>query len=103
MLLTPHNLHIREEDEVRMEAEDLKKREYHLIDSQRRQRGHTLYSFNLKTREIKVVEIKHEISLNIDGTVDTEKRVSVEQDCIYVQALNIKNCIKRLKRMGYSI
>lgn len=103
MILTPHQAYTREEDAVRMETEALKKKEYHLIHSQRRQKGHTLFSFNTVTKKIEVVKYKRDIQLNFDGTVSHENKVTIDKNCIYVQALNEKNCIKKLRKMGYSI
>lgn len=103
MILAPHQAYTREEDAVRMETEALKKKEYHLIHSQRRQRGHTLFSFNTVTKAIGVVKYKRDIQLNLDGTVAYNNKVTIDKDCIYIQALNKKNCMKKLRKMGYDI
>ena len=62
--------------------------------------GHTLFSFNRKTKEIKPAEFEYKCSLGLNGRVVNETRVVIEPDCFYEQALNKKNFIKRLRRYG---
>ena len=76
-----------------------KQQEYKLVSKVRKCPGHILFSFNTKTKEIKVAEIKHEVKLANGMAVKTAK-IAVEPDCYYEQALNEKNFIKRLKRKG---
>lgn len=73
--------------------------EYRLVGKVRKRTGHTLFSFNTKTKEIKVAEIKHEVKLANGMAVKTAK-IAVKPDCYYEQALNEKNFIKRLKKKG---
>jgi hypothetical protein len=60
-------------------------------------RGHTLFSFNLKTREVKKAEF---IPLDYKwvSTTQYNRKVEVEENCIYRSVLNKKNLIKVLKR-----
>lgn len=62
--------------------------------------GHTLFSFNVKTGEIKPVKLVREASIGLDGNPVFKEKITVEKDCYYEQALNLKNFIKRLKRRG---
>lgn len=62
--------------------------------------GHTLFSFNRETKEIKPAEFEYECALGMDGKPVTKTRCVVEPNCFYEQALNKKNFIKRLKRYG---
>lgn len=57
------------------------------VGRQKRKPGHTLYMYNIGTGEIKKAPV-------LDGAVVTEP------DCVYRQALNEKNFIKKLKREG---
>ncbi len=75
--------------------------EYKHIGKVRKNPGHTLFSFNRKTKEIKPAQFEYKCALGLDGKVHTETRVVVEPDCFYEQALNKANFIKRLKRYGY--
>lgn len=63
--------------------------------------SHTLFSYNLVTKEIKVAELEKPNTINFK---DMEKigttRIIIEKDCVYRQALNKKNFIKILKREG---
>lgn len=67
-----------------------------LIGTIRPHRGHTLFSVNKKTLEIKKAEFE---KLDAAWTLKKQnKKVVVEQDCIYIPALNRKNLIKKLKK-----
>lgn len=77
---------------------EVQKNEYTLIGSQLPKRGHTLFSFNLKTNEIKEAQFKEKDAL---FTLEKQNRkVIVEDDCLYLSTLNKKNFIKVLKRKG---
>ena len=101
MNLTPHEQQ-KDSDDVRIEQVVKKKNEFHLIGSQRKIKGHTLYAFNTVTKEIKVAPMERNMFLGYDGAVIYKNEITVEKDCIYLQALNEKNARKRLLRMGYS-
>ena len=80
------------------------KHEQVFIGSRRKVPGHTMFSFNTVTKEIKVAPVKREAILDYRTRTPKykESRI-VEKDCIYHQALNKKNFIKVLKRYGYSL
>lgn len=99
MNLTPH-LQDKDVDELRMEQVQKKKNEFHLIGQERRIKGHTLFCFNVATKKIKVAPIKQDIMMGLDGVI-YKNSVTIEKDCIYVQALNEKNARKRLVKMGF--
>ena len=102
MNLTPH-VQQKDSDNLRIEQIVKKRIEYHLIGSQRRIKGHTLYAFNTVTKEIKVAPMEKKMFFGFNGNVIYKNELTVEKDCIYLQALNKKNVIKRLIRMGYSV
>lgn len=94
----------RDSERERIEAQARKKKEYHKVGSQRKVAGHTLFSYNTVTGEIKVAEMK------VSDTIDFwtrqplfPSRVIVEKDCIYRQSLNKKNLIRHLKEEGYKL
>ena len=100
MKLTPH-LQEKDVDELRMEQVQKEKNEFHLIGQERRIKGHTLFCFDVATKKIKVAPIKQDIMMGLDGVVIYKNSVTIEKDCIYVQALNEKNARKRLVKMGF--
>ena len=100
MNLTPH-INEKDIDQLRTEQVQKKKNEFHLIGQERRIKGHTLFCFNLVKREIKVAPMNQECMLGLDGSVIYKNNVTVEKDCVYVQALNEKNARKKLIKMGY--
>jgi hypothetical protein len=100
MNLTPH-LKEKDIDDLRTEQVQKKKNEFHLVSEERRVKGHTLFCFNEVTKEIKVAPMVQECMLGLDGSVIYKNKVTVEKDCIYIQALNEKNARKKLIKMGY--
>jgi hypothetical protein len=57
-------------------------------------RGHTLFQFNIKTRELTIAMF--ESAIHFDDTKKIPKKVIVQDDCLYVSALNKKNAFKKL-------
>lgn len=102
MNLTPHEQQ-KDSDDVRIEQVVKKKNEFHLIGSQRKIKGHTLFAFNTVTKEIKVAPMERKIFLGFNGNVTYKNEITVEKACIYLQALNEKNARKRLVRLGYCV
>lgn len=86
--------------QTQVEPLEQQKQEYKLIGSMRKVPGHTLFSFNVQTGEIKPVKLVREASIGLDGKPVFKEKITVEKDCYYEQALNRKNFIKRLKRRG---
>lgn len=81
-----------------IEVVDKIKSEFKMVGKQRVVAGHILFSFNCKTGEIKQAEIQEKAEINLKGEVVKTKKVVIDKDCFYDQALNRKNFIKRLKR-----
>lgn len=77
-----------------------KQHEYKLTNKKRRVPGHILFSFNLKTKEIKRASITKEVSIGLNGKPIMKTKIAIEPDCYYEQVLNEKNFRKRLKRIG---
>ena len=70
-----------------------------MIGRVRKVPGHTLSEFNLETLEIKPADIENKVFL--DKALKPVYKSSVVQKpkCIYVQALNAKNCKKKILKM----
>ena len=67
-----------------------------LLGTIRPHRGHTLFSVNKKTLEIKKAEFeKQDASFYFKKQ---NKKVVVEENCLYIPALNKKNLIKKLRK-----
>lgn len=85
--------------EVRKEVEQQQQLEYKLIGKQRRRPGHTVFSLNVKTGEIKPAPMICDVVITMSGKTE-KRRINIEPDCIYRQALNKKNFVKILVREG---
>lgn len=84
-----------------IEVLDKQKHEFKMIGRQRKVPGHTLFSLNMKTGEIKVAPIERSKVCDFKTQEPIYKeRIVVEPDCLYRQALNKKSFIKRLVREG---
>lgn len=95
------NLLPKTEEEIKYECEQQKRKEFVLLRSERKVPGHTMFSFNLETREIKPAKIEYCTDyLYPRGEPLIKPKLIAEPNCIYRQALNKKNLIKRLKREG---
>lgn len=89
------------EDATRVEQVAKKQKEYKLIGKQRKVAGHTLFEFNKKTKEIKPADIRRECILNAEtGEPIYKTKTDIHEDCFYLQALNVKNAEKKLRKLG---
>lgn len=93
-------------DSIEIVAEQQQKKEIKLVASQRKIRGLICWEFNEKTRELKPAEYR-KVDFMLTSfdpnavNLDMSYKVDVKEDCTYFQALNRKNAIKHLKKMGY--
>ena len=84
-----------------IEVLNKKKHEFKFIGRQRKVPGHTMFSLNIKTGEIKVAPVERSKVCDFSTREPIYKeRIVIEPDCLYRQALNRKNFIKRLVREG---
>ena len=84
-----------------MEVLDKQKHEFKLIGRQRKKPGHTMFSYNMRTGEIKVAPVQHSKDCDFRTRQPIHQdRIVIEPDCLYRQALNRKNFVKRLVREG---
>lgn len=78
-----------------------KQHEYKLLGRIRKIPGHTLFSFNTETKEIKPADMVRCNTVHLMTRKPLKNdRVNIEPDCYYEQALNKKNFVKRLIRRG---
>lgn len=86
-------------EQVRIEQQIRKDHELKYVGSKRHQAGHTLFSVNTKTGEIKKAIVKKcDTCLFPTGEPLWNPKVIVEPNCIYIEALNIENLKKKLKK-----
>ena len=88
-------------DKNKMEVSQNKQNEFKLINTMKKNNGHTLFSYNVITGEIKEAKIVRDDTISFSTMKPLIKdHVLVEPDCYYEQALNRVNFVKRLKRNG---
>ena len=94
-------------NKIEIVEEQQQKKEIKLIGQQRKVPGLILWEFNETTRLIQRAKYKmtnvfiSSLSMSTESITHTHK-VVVNENCVYIQALNLKNAIKHLKRLGYT-
>lgn len=73
--------------------------ELKLVGHQKKVKGHILFSYNEKTGEWKQADVKRNIEIGLDGLPVYKTEITKEPNCIYIQALNLENAKKRLKKL----
>lgn len=85
--------------QTEVKVQERKQHEFKLIGRQRKVPGHTLFSVNLKTGEIKAAPVERSNVIDFKTKEPTfRERIVVEPNCLYRQALNKKNFIRKLKK-----
>lgn len=91
---------LREDERVRLETNIKQEKKLQFIGSKRKIPGLKLFSYNVNTGELALAETDNELSLSSETLLPQEKRrVIINSDCIYVQALNEKNAWKHLLKL----
>lgn len=80
------------------------------MGSQRIQKGHTMWQYNLDTGELSVAKMEAEavmmperdgfMGIRIPAGIVTKTKVVTKENCQYFPALNRKNAIKKLNKIG---
>ena len=93
------NTEIKEADKIEVISQSAVKKEIKLIGQQLKKPGHTLFEYDKILKVIKVALFKkQDFILSSSRNLTVSHKVDYKENCIYVQALNKKNAIKRLGR-----
>lgn len=86
---------------IEIREEEQQRKELKFIGSQRSIKGLTLYEFNLVSKQIKEAEFKKEdlILKSLNDKVSLSKKVHVKENCVYIQALNKSNAIRKINKL----
>ena len=78
------------------------------IGSMRKVKGLTLFEFNEETQHITIPEYEKQEIIITQQTIQTEgkevmyrNKLIMKENCIYIQALNVKNMIRKVNKIGY--
>lgn len=94
-----------DKDKTEVQAKKKQRQEYKFVNSIQHQPGHILFSINTLTGEIKEAEFQKEEQITweqakmIKEGVGSPRKVIIEKNCVYIEALNKENALKRYKRM----
>ena len=75
------------------------RKEISRIGTVRRLPGLKLYEYDLTTGEIREADVETEAALKLYGPVGKTGRVEAKELCLYVQALNRQNAIRKFYEM----
>ena len=81
------------------ELVEQQRKEYRLIGSQKHILGLVLYEYDLTTGELRPADVKTTLSLTVDGKLDSSRKVNSKELCLYVQALNKENAMRKVRTM----
>lgn len=84
---------------VRQEVVAEKQMLWRMIGSLRRIAGLTLYEYDLTTGELSVVELERRVQVGLDGRPIFNTRAQYRELCLYVQATNRENAMKKVRRI----
>ena len=81
------------------ELVDEQRKEYRFIGSHKRIPGLILFQYDLTTGELRQAPMKKEIELTTDGRLNKNNKVEAGALCLYVQALNKENAMRKVRAM----
>ena len=84
------------------------KQEHRFLGTVIRRPGLTLFEYNSKSKTVQVAEVNTQHSYRYNGKakkvgVSIRIRVQVRDGCMYVQALNLKNAIRKVRKVGFEV
>ncbi len=82
---------------VELHAES--QREYKMIGQYRRVPGHTLFEYDQLTCEIRPACVSTKVVLGNDGQPAYKSEVVWKDGCVYIQALNARNALRKLGKI----
>ena len=90
---------IKAQDKVEIVAQQQQKKEVKLLGSQRKIPGLILWEYNLNTQTLSIATfIKQNLEYKGENNLpEIRNRVNIKEGCVYFQALNKKNAIKKLR------
>lgn len=80
---------------------DKEKKSKYLFSMKVIHRGHSIFEYNEVSGEIKKVDVEFNKVIGVNGEVSSRVRLEIKKDCKYFQALNEKNVVKKLLKLGF--
>lgn len=84
------------------------KQEHQFLGTVIRRTGLTLFEYNSKSKTVQVAEVNTQYSYRYNEKtkkvgVSSRTRVQVRDGCMYVQALNLKNAIRKVRKARFEV
>ena len=86
----------------RIAAQELvaeQRKEFRLVGSQRRMPGLILFEYDMTTGELRRADVNRQMELQMNGKVSTKSRVNSRELCLYIQALNAQNAMRKVQQL----
>ena len=86
----------------RSDAQELVERqakEYRLIGSEKRIPGLILFEYDMTTGELRRADVDTSCILQMNGGLIAQRKVNKRELCLYIQALNEKNAMRKVREM----
>ena len=74
-------------------------KELKYIGSMKHFAGHTLFEIDLITGEVRKAVINNTVTVGLNGKETHKRKVNIKADCYYIEALNIKNAIRKFNKI----
>lgn len=99
---------INKEHKIEIQIEEQQKKHIKLIGQQRKIPGLTIFELNTETGEVKEIQFaKQDVSITSLSSAESESitrsRVNANEKCMYIQALNKKNAVKKFKKWAIAL
>lgn len=96
MKLDVHQLENTSSKENKTELVQKEQQEFKLVGRAKYNRSLKTFSLNTKTKELKEAVIESSVKMSKYGGVTKENKIVTEKDCVYFQALNFNNALRKV-------
>lgn len=84
------------------------KQEHRFLGTMIRRPGLTLFEYDSKSKTVRAADVNTQQFYSYNAkrdkfSVSSKSRVQVRDGCMYVQALNLKNAIRKVRKEGFEV
>lgn len=76
-----------------------KQQEYRLVAQMKVKKGLKVFYCDMDTGEVNELEVKKKVAIGYDKKVKKSNEAQDQKNCIYIQALNKKNAVRKFKKL----
>ena len=94
-------------NENKIEIQKQIQQEYKFIGTVSKNKGHLIFEYNKETKRLKLasIQLNKTVKIETEGTIApmSKYQIMVGKNCLYFQALNLKNAMKKVRKYGFEI